>query len=173
MLPAQFGDLSEAAALPAKPLHLAIGMFDGVHLGHRAVVASTVQSARSGGGLAGALTFHPHPSTIFHPARPTLLILDPEAKARRLQGLGIDMVITQPFTPEFARIEAEAFLPFLKKALPGLVEIYVGSDWRFGAKRRGDQALLESEARKLGIRVFSIPPVSLDGEQVSSTRIRG
>jgi riboflavin kinase/FMN adenylyltransferase len=171
--PAQLSGLDAAAGLPARPLHLAIGMFDGVHLGHRAVVAAAVQSARAGGGLAAALTFHPHPSALFTPGKPTRLILDPSAKAALLQSLGVDVVVTQPFTPEFAAIEAGAFLPFLKKALPGLMEIYVGEDWRFGAGRRGDLPLLVSEARKLGVSVYSAPPVSLDGEPVSSTRIRG
>ena len=170
--PAQFGGLDEAAALPAKPLHLAIGMFDGVHLGHRAVVGAAVQSARANGGIAAVLTFHPHPSALFNPGKPTRLIMDPSWKAGLLQGLGVDVVINQPFTPEFAGIDAGQFLPLLKKALPGLVEIYVGEDWRFGAKRRGDVAMLVNEARVLGVSVTSAPPVSLDGEPVSSTRIR-
>ena len=170
--PAQFDGLDEAAALPAKPLHLAIGMFDGVHLGHRAVVGAAVQSARAGGGIAAVLTFHPHPSALFNPGKPTRLIMDPSWKASLLQGLGVDVVVNQPFTPEFAGIDAGRFLPLLKKALPGLVEIYVGEDWRFGAKRRGDLAMLVTEARALGVCVYSAPPVSLDGEPVSSTRIR-
>jgi riboflavin kinase/FMN adenylyltransferase len=170
---AQFSGLDEAAGLPRKPLHLAIGMFDGVHLGHRAVIGAAVHAARASGGTAAALTFHPHPSTLFNPAKPTRLIMDPPAKADLLQSLGVDVVITQPFTPEFANIEAGVFLPYLKKALPGLVEVYVGEDWRFGARRSGDLPLLVSEARKLGVAVYSAPPVSLDGEPVSSTRIRG
>jgi riboflavin kinase/FMN adenylyltransferase len=171
-LPAQFSGLDEAAGLPAKPLHLAIGMFDGVHLGHRAVIGAAVQSARATGGIAAVLTFHPHPGTLFHPRKPTRLIMDPTAKAVLLQSLGVEVVINQAFTPEFAGIEAGRFLPLLKKALPGLVEIYVGEDWRFGAKRRGDMPMLVSEAKALGVSVFSAPPVSLDGEPVSSTRIR-
>jgi riboflavin kinase/FMN adenylyltransferase len=164
--------LEQAADLPGKPLHLAIGMFDGVHLGHRAVIAAAVQAARTSGGLAGALTFYPHPSALFNPAKPTRLIMEPLDKAKLLQSLGVDVVITQPFTLEFAGIEAEAFLPRLKQALPGLVAVYVGEDWRFGSKRRGDMALLVAEGRRLGISVYSAPPVSFDGDQVSSTRIR-
>jgi riboflavin kinase/FMN adenylyltransferase len=171
--PVQFSALDEAAVLPARALHLAIGMFDGVHLGHRAVIAAAVQSAQASGGISAVLTFHPHPSALFNPARPTRLIMDPPAKAALLQLLGVDAVITQPFTPEFAGIEAGDFVPVLKRALPGLVEIYVGEDWRFGAGRRGDLPLLVSEARRLGVSVYSAPPVSLDGEPVSSTRIRG
>jgi riboflavin kinase/FMN adenylyltransferase len=147
-------------------------MFDGVHLGHRTVIDAAVQAAKAGGGLSGVLTFHPHPSALFHPENPTRLIMDPATKASLLQRLGVDLVITEPFTLKFASVEAEAFLPGLKEALPGLVAVYVGDDWRFGAKRRGDVALLVAAARGMGMSVFSASPVSLDGQQVSSTRIR-
>jgi riboflavin kinase/FMN adenylyltransferase len=159
--------------LPARPVHLAIGMFDGVHLGHRAVIEAAVQSARRSGGLAAVLTFWPHPSALFQPDRPRLLIMDTAVKTRLLLSLGADAVITQPFTPEYARIEAEDFLPHLKKHLPQLAAVYVGENWRFGRGRRGDIALLVAEAKKYGLTVFSAPRVSLDGEPISSTRIRG
>jgi len=163
----------DLAQLPAQPLHLAIGMFDGVHLGHRAVIEAAMHSARRSGGLAGVLTFHPHPSVLFQPDHPTRLILPAAAKARILFGLGVDTVIAQPFTPEFARIGAEDFLPWLKQRLPHLAAVYVGQNWRFGAARRGDVSLLVTGARPLGLSVFSAPPVNYDGQPISSTRIRG
>jgi riboflavin kinase / FMN adenylyltransferase len=170
--PAQFASLEAAAVLPPRPLHLAIGMFDGVHLGHRAVIEAAVQSARRSGGVAAVLTFWPHPSALFRPDNPTRLIMDTPTKVRVLSGLGVDAVITQPFTPDYARIEAEAFLPDLKRRLPHLVAVYVGENWRFGRGRRGDIALLNAEARQHGLTVFSAPRVNLDGEPVNSTRIR-
>jgi riboflavin kinase/FMN adenylyltransferase len=148
-------------------------MFDGVHLGHRAVIEAAVSSARRSGGWAGVLTFRPHPSVIFRPADPTRLILDAPAQARQLAGLGVDVVITHPFTPEFARIRAEDFLAWLKQHLPDLVAVYVGHNWRFGAGRKGDVALLVEAGRALGLSVFSAPPVNFDGEPIASTRIRG
>lgn len=163
----------ESARLPPGPLHLAIGMFDGVHLGHRAVIEAAVHSARRTGGLAGVLTFRPHPSILFRPDRPTRLILNAGAQARLLAGLGIDAIITQPFTPEFGRIKAEAFLPWLKEHLPQLAAVYVGHNFRFGAGRKGDVALLVEAGQRLGLSVFSAPPVNFDGEPVNSTRIRG
>ncbi len=166
-------DALEKVVLPARPLHLAIGMFDGVHLGHRAVIETAVQAARRSGGLAAVLTFRPHPSVLFRPDQPTRLILGPEAQARQLAGLGVDAVIIHPFTPEFARTAAEAFLPWLKQRLPGLAAVYVGENWRFGAGRRGDTALLVATAKPLGLSVFSAPPVNFDGVPVNSTRIRG
>jgi riboflavin kinase/FMN adenylyltransferase len=170
--PLQFTSV-ETVRLPPQPLHLAIGMFDGVHLGHLAVVEAALQSARRSGGLAGVLTFFPHPSALFRPEQPTRLILDVPTKTRLLQRLGVDLVITQPFSREFAHIAAEAFLPWLKERLPDLAGVYVGQNWRFGAGRRGDVALLVGSARALGLSLFSAPPVNFDGEPISSTRIRG
>lgn len=170
---ATFASLEQAAGLPPRPLHLAIGMFDGVHLGHRAVVEAAVQSARRSGGIAAVLTFFPHPSALFRPENPTRLIMPPAAKAHVLFQLGVEAVIEQPFTPEFARIEAADFLPHVRRVLPRLTGIYIGENWRFGRNRRGDAALLVAEGRRLGLGVFSADRVNFDGEPISSTRIRG
>ncbi len=168
---AQYAGL-ENAALPPAPLHLAIGMFDGVHLGHRAVIEAAVQSARRCGGTAAVLTFSPHPSVIFRPAQPTRLIMDLANKARVLHRLGVDALVVQPFTPEFAQLAAEEFIPWLKQRAPQLAAIYVGENFRFGRGRKGDIALLVAEGRKHGLTVFSAPRVNFDGEPISSTRIR-
>ena len=170
-LPAQIEGLDNAG-LPARPLHLAIGMFDGVHLGHRAVIAAALQSARADAGLAGVLTFWPHPSTLFRPASPTRMIQSAAVKSRMLVGLGVDVVITQGFGPELAAVTAENFLPWLKQRLPRLNAIYVGENFRYGQARRGDVTLLSACGRQHGVRVFSAPRVSLDAEPISSTRIR-
>lgn len=169
--PVQFDGL-DRVALPPRPLHLAIGMFDGVHLGHQAVIGSAVHSAQRGGGLAGVLTFWPHPSALFHPQAPTRLIMNPAMKTRVLRSLGVAAVIQQHFTPEFARITAEEFLPFLRRKLPGLAAVYVGENWRFGRGRLGDVALLVAEAEKLGLEVMSSERLNRNGRPVSSTRIR-
>lgn len=171
MKPALFPSV-EAARLPSQPLHLAIGMFDGVHLGHRAVIEAAVQSARLNGGIAGVLTFDPHPSAVLRPDQPTPLIMEASTKARHFLRLGVQAVMIHPFTPEFARLESEAFPVWLKERLPRLSAVYVGQTWRFGAGRRGDIALLLEAGRKLGFSVFSAPPVHFDGEPISSTRIR-
>ncbi len=172
--PANFPSLAAAGAAlpPARPLHLAIGMFDGVHLGHRAVIAAAVESARRCGGLAAVLTFWPHPSALFRPDARVRLIMDGAARARALLALGVDAVITQPFTPEFARIAAEEFLPQVRGHLPQLAAVYAGENFRFGQGRRGDIALLVTEGRRLGLEVFSAPRVGLNGEPISSSRIR-
>jgi len=171
ILPAQFGGL-DTVELPPGPLHLAIGMFDGVHLGHQAVIGAAVQAARRGGGLAGVLTFWPHPSTVFQPADHARMLMSPETKARVLFRLGADAVIAQPFTPAFARTTAEDFLPLLRERLPQLAVVYVGENWRFGAGRRGDVRLLLAEAAKHRLTVVSVPGIYSQGEPISSSRIR-
>lgn len=162
----------ENARLPERALHLAIGMFDGVHLGHRAVIAPAVTAARAGGGIAAVLTFWPHPSALFRPSEPTRLIQDRATKARVLEQLGVDAVVTQPFTPEFAGVPAEEFVAWLKARLPALAAIYVGENFRFGRARAGDVAVLRATAPAAGVHVGSAPRVSMRGEPVSSTRVR-
>lgn len=155
-----------------RPLHLAIGMFDGVHLGHRAVIESATRSARRSGGEAAVLTFDPHPSRLFRPAEPVRLIMDRERRVSALLALGVSAVVVQPFDAAFAAIEAEDFLPALRRHLPALHTVYVGENWRFGRGRRGDVALLVAEAKKHGLHVVSAPRINGDGEPISSTRIR-
>lgn len=168
----QFESIEQASALPARPLHLAIGMFDGVHLGHHAVIEAAVHSARRSQGLAAVLTFWPHPSRLFRPQEPVRLIMTPDLKNRQLARLGVDAVITQRFDADYASVEAEDFLPHLKRALPMLSTIYVGENWRFGRGRRGDITFLVNEARKHGINIVSAQRMNQNGELISSTRIR-
>lgn len=170
-LPAQFDGVAQAN-LPRRPLHLAIGMFDGVHRGHRVVIDAAVKGAREAGGISAVLTFTPHPSTLFRPENPTRLMLPDALKAQLMLQLGVDAVITQRFTPEIAGIEPDDFLRWLGTHLPSLQAVYVGENWRFGKARRGDVALLRDIAVRAGIAVFSAPRVNLNGEPISSTRIR-
>lgn len=155
-----------------RPVHLAIGMFDGVHLGHRSVMEAAVASARRTGGVAVALTFDPHPSRVLRPDAAVPLLMPATSKARRLRQLGAESVITQSFTREFAAVSAEGFVPMLQGALPNLSAIYVGENWRFGKGRTGDVTFLQAQANERGVSVYSAPRVSLDGQAISSTRIR-
>ena len=165
-------DRLEGITLPERPLHLAIGMFDGVHLGHQSVIDSAVHSATRSGGLAGVLTFWPHPSALFRPEKPTALLMPMEMKRRVLAELGIDFVIEQNFSREFAAIEAGDFVQFLKRCLPRLSAIYVGENFRFGRGRKGDAATLVEEGKKLAVAVYSAERLSHNGAPISSSRIR-
>lgn len=147
-------------------------MFDGVHHGHQTVIDAAVHAARRSTGHSGVLTFDPHPSRLFNPESPTLLIQDPILKIRRLATLKLNFVLIQPFNREFAAIAAADFLATVKRDLPALAAIYVGENFRFGKGRLGDVDVLVEQARLLGIRVFSSERVRWDGEPISSTRLR-
>lgn len=147
-------------------------MFDGVHLGHQSVIESAIHSARRSNGLAGVLTFWPHPARILRPGTPVPLIHDRETKRRILGRLGLDFIVEQEFTANYAAMEASAFVPWLRRSLPRLAAVYVGENWRFGRGRAGDVATLVAEAQSAGVEVFSAPRLNHNGAPISSSRIR-
>jgi len=167
----QFDSL-ERVTLPAGPVHLAIGMFDGVHLGHQSVIEAAVHSARRSRGQAGVLTFWPHPSAVLRPDKPTPLILSRDAKRELLGRLGLDFLVEHPFSAEFAATTARDFVAQLKRAFPGLEAVYVGENFRFGRGREGDTATLIAAAREAGFAVYSAPRLNHNGAPISSSRIR-
>jgi riboflavin kinase/FMN adenylyltransferase len=153
------------------PLHLALGVFDGVHLGHQAVIARAVEAAAREGGISGLLTFDPHPIRVIAPGKaPTALLGTLDHKARVVADLGLELFIPLRFDHEFAKMEASEFL---EKLLAAPVRtIAVGEDWRFGRHRSGDVAFLEKEAAARGFNLEAVPPLMHDGDRISSTRIR-
>ncbi|MGB0743927.1 MAG: riboflavin biosynthesis protein RibF [Opitutales bacterium] len=170
--PTSVEDFGALAGLKAE-LHLAIGVFDGVHLGHKAVIESAVLSAQRSNGVSAVLTFDPHPSQLFRPEDPTRLIMPIQSKVGLLHSIGVNCVICKHFDREFAAIPAEVFLEHLKARLPTLKSIYVGENFRFGQKRAGDVKTLVGSGRKLGLGVFSAQRIKHNGDPISSTRIRG
>jgi riboflavin kinase / FMN adenylyltransferase len=162
----------EQTGLAGKPLHLAIGMFDGLHRGHQTVIRAAREAAAADGGITGVLTFWPHPSALFRPESPTALLMTPAIKRTVLEGMGVDVLIEQQFTRDFASLEADAFVPWLRGHLPGLVALYVGENWRYGRNRRGDTATLCAQARAVGLQVVIVPRLNDQGEPISSSRIR-
>jgi riboflavin kinase/FMN adenylyltransferase len=169
--PAHVQHFEQLAGLSGE-LHLAIGIFDGVHLGHKAVIEPAVSSAERSGGVSGVLTFDPHPSRLFRPEMPTRLMMPIEAKTAMLHAVGIDVVICKHFDRAFASIPAEDFLANLKAALPTLKSIYIGENFRFGKMRAGTVDTLITSGNQLGIGVFSVERIKHNGEPISSTRIR-
>lgn len=156
----------------SEPIHMAIGMFDGVHLGHRAVIHSAISAAKSRGGHSAVMTFTPHPSQILRPDSPTRLIQTEALKEERVAALGVDLLVWQSFTQELAAIPAEDYLRRLKTRFPALASIHVGENFRFGHNRSGDIATLLASARRENVHVISIERVRYDGDAISSTRIR-
>lgn len=139
--------------------HVAIGTFDGVHVGHRAVIddADTV------------LTFEPHPLRILHPEAAPKLIMPFEIKRDVIDGLGVDELVVIPFDEQFTRIEAEDFVREVLIERLGADTVSVGENFRFGTRARGDPAMLAAHG-EFETRV--VPLVEVEGETVSSTRIR-
>jgi riboflavin kinase / FMN adenylyltransferase len=154
------------------PLHLALGVFDGVHIGHQAVIQRAVDAAEKRGGLAGLLTFDPHPIRVIAPAKaPASLLATLDHKAQIVGELGISLFIPLHFDEAFARIEAPVFIENLTAAAT-IRTIAVGEDWRFGHNRGGDVLFLQNESEKRGFQLEAVPPVMFDGDRISSTRIR-
>ena len=163
-----FAELDKKSA----PTHLAVGIFDGIHLGHQAVIQATIDTANQEAGISGVLTFAPHPSRLFKPDDPTLLLMPIDIKQCVLNRMGVATLTCVLFTREFAAISAHDFLPWLKQELPSLKCLYFGKNFRFGQGRKGDADLLNQEAEKVGINAVSIARVRHGDEVVSSTSIR-
>lgn len=153
----------------SSPVHLAIGVFDGVHLGHQCILKSACAYPY---GLSGVLTFSPHPSHILRPQDPTLLLMPFDQQAEHIQSHGIQFIIRHPFTTDFANIPAEDFLPLLKQYIPSLQSIHIGQNFRFGKNRRGDVSLLLTLSKSYNIAIHSIPNLIEDNQSISSSRIR-
>lgn len=157
---------------PRRKLCLAIGVFDGVHLGHQQIIRRTVDLARTRGALALVLTFDRHPNAVVAPERVPPMIYTPGQKQRALAALGVDAVWVLTFDAATSRLSGEAFVRRLAQSPGGLEAVCVGADFVFGHRRSGNVALLRQLGGELGFEVVALPPVLLDGVAVSSTRIR-
>jgi riboflavin kinase/FMN adenylyltransferase len=142
-----------------RPRRVAIGTFDGVHVGHRAVI----------GDADTVLTFDPHPLQVIHPEAAPKLIMPPAIQRDVIEGLGVSELVVIPFDREFASIDPERFCSEILVTRMGATEVSVGENFRFGAKAKGTPALLASR-EEFETRV--VPLVEVGGETVSSTRIR-
>ncbi len=154
------------------PLALSIGIFDGVHLGHQAVIESAVTTAKRNHGISALLTFSPHPSRVLGSPSPTKLLMPEEWKNERVMGLGMDALIWKRFDADFAAIEAEDFVSWLVQHLPHLSSLHVGANFQFGVGRRGDIHMLTESGRAHGVDVFSVERIQYNGNPISSSRIR-
>jgi riboflavin kinase/FMN adenylyltransferase len=150
---------------------LSIGKFDGVHLGHQAIIRELTAGAHTAGALAVVLTFDPHPSVVLRGRRDSFYLSMPEEKAEILGELGIDLVVTHPFNHQVAQMSAEQFMRNLNDHL-GINQLWVGHDFTLGRNREGDVPRLRQIGEQIGFSVQEISPVLLDGEVVSSSRIR-
>lgn len=162
----------EALAEIDAPVVLAAGVFDGLHLGHQAVLRAAIESAARIGGVPVALTFDPHPALILRPDKAPRLLTPLDFKLDLIERLGIQHALVITFDAAFSAMEAEDFVLKLCRTAPELTGICIGEGWMFGHGRRGDARLLQTLGMKSGFFTSAIAPVAVDGEPVSSTRIR-
>lgn len=151
---------------------LAIGFFDGVHLGHQQVIRQTITDARQHDATAIALTFDRHPSTVVAPERTPRLIYTLEQRLEALELIGVDATLLVPFDRDFSRMKPEEFIAWLNDGLRRILSVCVGSSFTFGQKRLGNVSLLRRAGKQYGFTVHGLAAVALDGKTVSSTRIR-
>jgi len=155
-----------------KKVCLAIGFFDGVHLGHQQIIRQTITDARQHNGVAIALTFDRHPNTVVAPDKVPPLVYSLPQKLRAIGSLGADALLLIPFDKAFSEQAAEDFVRNLVRDLGKIHSICVGADFVFGHKRAGDVTLLKKLGAELRFNVHGLAAVALDGKTVSSTRIR-
>ncbi len=169
-LPLVFG--SKACTPPLAASAVAVGNFDGVHLGHAAIARRLRGAADRAGVPAVALTFDPHPAAIVRPGTAPLPLTTPARRAELLLALGLDAVLVQPAVPALMQLTAESFYQQILRGSLAALALVEGQDFRFGAGRAGDVALLARLAEADGASLEVVDPVLVDGEPVSSSRLR-
>ena len=149
----------------------ALGTFDGVHLGHQALICRAMELSRELGAASVVCTFDRHPLSVLCPERAPRELMGLEEKLHKFEALGVDGVLVKPFTREFAAMEPERYLEVLVDKLRAR-GIVAGFNYSFGAMGRGDAALIEREAARLGYRAEIVEAVRDGADTVSSTLIR-
>jgi riboflavin kinase/FMN adenylyltransferase len=149
-----------------------IGNYDGLHLGHRAIIERVIELARKGKGEAVVLTFEPHPVKFLHPELQIPLITPSRKKMMLLAQFGVDITVNLPFTDDIARMSAKEFIREIVQRRIAPRQVVVGFNFTFGKGRTGTSEELKKIGESLGFEVEIIPPFHVDGEVVSSTRIR-
>ncbi|MGZ4962734.1 MAG: bifunctional riboflavin kinase/FAD synthetase [Limisphaerales bacterium] len=151
---------------------VAIGVFDGVHLGHQQVIRQTIADAVGNQALSVVVTFDRHPNAVVAPERAPQLIYPLAKKLSVIESLGVNATYLIEFTKEFSTISAEQFVRDLVRNFKNIQSICVGSNFTFGHKRGGNVELLRTLGKELNFQVHGLASVALDGQPVSSTRVR-
>lgn len=149
-----------------------IGVFDGVHQGHQAIIGHAVKRARDLGVKSVVITFDPHPAEVVRPGSHPAVLTEPARKAELIESLGVDVLCVVPFTPDFSRLAPEAFVHDVLVEQLHAALVVVGENFRFGHRAAGDVALLERLGRTFGFGVEGAPLVATDDTVFSSTYVR-
>jgi riboflavin kinase / FMN adenylyltransferase len=163
--------IPELAQIPG-PVFLAIGVFDGVHLGHQAVISTAARHAAEAGGTAVVVTFDPHPAKILRPEKSPRLLTATPHKISLIRGLGVSHLLVLRFDRELASTLPENFVRQLVESARPLREICVGQEWSFGKNRAGNLALLKKLGAEFGFNVVGVEPITSQEKIISSTAIR-
>ena len=163
--------IPELGDLPG-PLFTAIGVFDGVHLGHQAVISTSARHAQEAGGTPVVVTFDPHPAKVLRPEKAPRLLTATQHKIALIRELGVAHLLVVTFDREFANTPPEEFVQQLVRHARPLRQICVGHEWSFGKDRAGNLALLQTLGGEHHFDVIGIQPVAVNGNVVSSTKIR-
>lgn len=148
-----------------------VGTFDGVHLGHRALIARTIEEARNFGGTAVLVTWDRHPLETLRPGSEPKVLTTPERKAELIEDTGIDTLVVLPFDEAFSKWSPERFVTDVLVRL-GARAVIVGDGWRFGHKAKGTTDLLQKMGSEQGFQAETLTLAGVEGESVSSTRVR-
>ncbi|MBI5100521.1 MAG: bifunctional riboflavin kinase/FAD synthetase [Nitrospirae bacterium] len=151
---------------------ITLGNFDGLHLGHQELIKKVIARAKETGGTSMVVTFRPHPLKVLCPEKCPPLISIYEEKIALMERFGIDVLVKIPFTLEFAKMAPEEFVRKILCEKLGAKEIFVGYNYRFGRDRAGNVGMLRDLGRQLGFNVRETEQVELNGEVISSTKIR-
>lgn len=165
-------DLDKPVPAALRGCVLALGNFDGVHRGHAELAREAVGLAERLGRRPAALTFEPHPRSVFRPEEPVFRLTPPALKTELLGAVGLPLTFVLPFDRTIAAIQAEAFVDDLLLGRLGAAGLVCGYDFHFGQGRRGAPEMLQERCAGQGIPVVVVPPFARDGEPVSSTLIR-
>jgi riboflavin kinase/FMN adenylyltransferase len=164
--------MASAPSASSKGAAVALGNFDGLHAGHRAVIESAREAAARLGVKLGVATFEPPPRRFFQPDAPPFRLMTPTRRELALRALGVDQVHLLRFDASMAAMTDREFCERVLRDDVGAASVSVGFDFRFGKNRMGDAASLERIGKELGFEVKIVPEVASDGEKVSSSRIR-
>jgi riboflavin kinase/FMN adenylyltransferase len=160
-----------AGLAPDKDMLLTIGVFDGVHLGHKYLISKLKELALKQGLASGVVTFRQHPQEVLFPQTKLPFLTNITQRVNLLKNEGVDAVIPLSFTPELARLSAREFIKLLQKYLR-MQGVVIGPDFALGRNREGDSENLSRLGQEMGFGVTVVPPLIIDGEVVSSTAIR-
>jgi riboflavin kinase / FMN adenylyltransferase len=155
-----------------RPCVAALGVFDGIHLAHAKVLTTAVERARALSVAAVVCTYEPHPASVLSPVRAPVPIATLEENLARIQAFGPDAVLVIPFTPEFSRMSAEAFVADVLDKTLGAREVVVGFNHTFGRGARGTAGLLKDLGAEHGFATHVLPALQVNGQTVSSSAIR-